>query len=161
MRPRRELRKRKQSLFTFPGKAGCHSTQKGLTVFSRYGGCRRIGHPIGDAGATALAEALKSNSTLKALRLDSNDIGYEGAMAMAMAMAEALKTNSTLKEIRLDFNNIGDEGAAALAETLKRNSTLHRLCLTNNNIGDEGAIALAERGTEERFDTASIMEIAF
>ena len=83
-------------------------------------------------------------------------------MAMAMAMAEALKTNSTLKEIRLDFNNIGDEGAAALAETfLKRNSTLHRLCLTNNNIGDEGAIALAERGTEERFDTASIMEIAF
>ena len=80
---------------------------------------------------------------------------------MAMAMAEALKTNSTLKEIRLDFNNIGDEGAAALAETLKRNSTLHRLCLTNNNIGDEGAIALGERGTEERFDTTSIMEIAF
>jgi Ran GTPase-activating protein (RanGAP) involved in mRNA processing and transport len=47
---------------------------------------------IGDDGAKALAEALKTNSTLTTLDLQNNSIGPDGAKALA----EALKTNSTV-----------------------------------------------------------------
>ena len=52
---------------------------------------------IGDEGATALAEALKENTTLTTLNLASNKIGDEGATALA----EALKENKNLIEVLL------------------------------------------------------------
>ena len=45
-------------------------------------------------GVIAIAKALKTNSTLQELNLDSNQIGDEGASAIA----EALKTNSSLEK---------------------------------------------------------------
>ncbi|KAK5797292.1 hypothetical protein F5H01DRAFT_385237 [Linnemannia elongata] len=47
---------------------------------------------IGDNGARALSEALKTNSTLTTLNLESNNIGNNGAQALS----RALKINSTV-----------------------------------------------------------------
>ena len=89
---------------------------------------------IGDAGASFLAETLKSNTSLKTVNLDVNNIGDEGAWTLA----EALKANTTLKELNLFCNNIGDESAQVFAEALKINTTLKVLNLGDNVISDAG-----------------------
>ncbi|KAF9334605.1 hypothetical protein BG006_001841 [Podila minutissima] len=94
---------------------------------------------IGNRGAQALSEALKTNSTLTTLDFWGNSIGYEGAV-----LAEALKTSSNLAALKLQGSEIKDTGAQALAEALKISSTLTCLYLQNNLIGDIGAKALAE-----------------
>jgi Ran GTPase-activating protein (RanGAP) involved in mRNA processing and transport len=55
----------------------------------------------------ALADALKTNSTLTSLRLGGNWINDGGAVALA----EALKTNSTLTSLNLNHNGINKDGA--------------------------------------------------
>jgi len=95
---------------------------------------------IGAEGASAVAEALKVNSTLRWLVLLENDIGSEGASAIACA----LKGNSTLQRLDLGANNVGDKGASALSEALRMNSTLETLHLSRNHIGAAGASALAD-----------------
>ncbi|KJE90667.1 hypothetical protein CAOG_01938 [Capsaspora owczarzaki ATCC 30864] len=97
-------------------------------------------HKIGDDGARAIAETLKVNTTLTMLHLGENLIGDAGARAIA----EALKVNKSLIILHLPENQIGDAGVRALAEALKVNTTLKRLALQNNQIGDAGAQALAE-----------------
>ncbi|KAL0226104.1 hypothetical protein P9112_013428 [Eukaryota sp. TZLM1-RC] len=94
---------------------------------------------ITSEGASALARALESNSTLTELYLVSNNITSEGASALA----RALESNSTLTELYLVSNNITSEGASALARALESNSTLTELYLGHNNITSEGASALA------------------
>ncbi|KAL0225920.1 hypothetical protein P9112_013244 [Eukaryota sp. TZLM1-RC] len=94
---------------------------------------------ITSEGASALARALESNCTLTELNLGDNDITDEGASALA----RALESNSTLTELNLGDNDITDEGASALARALESNSTLTELYLNCNNITDEGASALA------------------
>ena len=94
----------------------------------------------------ALAEALKSNSTLQTLKLSGNRVGVKGTMALA----EALKSNSTLQTLELHYNNIGDNGAKALAEALKSNSTLQVLWKlisnpnTRDNIGIDHVWCIAD-----------------
>ncbi|KJE96901.1 TKL/IRAK protein kinase [Capsaspora owczarzaki ATCC 30864] len=95
---------------------------------------------IGDAGAQAIAEALKVNTTLTHLYLDECHIGVVGAQAIA----EALKVNTVLTEIYLRDNQIGDAGAQAIAETLKVNTILTALALGKNHISVAGAQAIAE-----------------
>ena len=95
---------------------------------------------VRDAGVFALAEALKVNTTLTRLGLDTNNIGADGAGALA----EALKVNAALTECHLSDNNIGAAGAGALAEALKVNTALTKLNLYGNNIDAAGAVALAE-----------------
>ena len=125
---------------------------------------------IGVDGATAIAEALKSNVTLQTLHLTNNCIEDDGAMAIA----EALTYNSTLQTVWLPRNMIGTAGATAIAEALidkwpkheilwkflsnhyfgadrtiafakaiKRISALQELNLKNNNIGYGGELAVA------------------
>ena len=48
-------------------------------------------------GAKALAKVLKTNTSLKVLNLDGNDIEIEGAVALA----EALGSNKSLTELSL------------------------------------------------------------
>jgi len=67
---------------------------------------------IGDEGAKALAELLKTNTTLVKLCLPTNKIGDEGARMMC----ESLKINTTLTRLVADNNNIGD----AMKEELRR-----------------------------------------
>lgn len=52
---------------------------------------------MGGAGAAALAEALKVNTTVHTLALSDNVVGAAGAAALA----EALKVNSTLHTLDL------------------------------------------------------------
>jgi Ran GTPase-activating protein (RanGAP) involved in mRNA processing and transport/GTPase SAR1 family protein len=122
---------------------------------------------IEEDGTKAMAEALKINSTLRALNLAYNDIGIDGATAMAAvltinttlmqlslegsclgndgatAIAKALKSNSTLKKLDLAYNDIGNDGATSIATALQSNSTLKTLDLSYNNIGNDGATAIA------------------
>ena len=95
---------------------------------------------ISDAGATALAQSLHHNSTLKELCVHHNNISDTGATELA----QALHHNSTLKKLDLSYNNISDAGATDLAQALHRNSTLEMLDLSHNNISDAGAKDLAQ-----------------
>jgi len=95
---------------------------------------------IRDNGAQALAEALRTNKTLTTLELQSNKIGEEGGQALS----EALETNNTLTTLNLYHNSIRGNGAQALARALKTNKTLTTLDLGGNSIGENGAHALAE-----------------
>jgi hypothetical protein len=95
---------------------------------------------LGDAGAQALAAALKTNTALTTLDLSYNDLGDAGAQALAAA----LKTNPSLATLQLGSNQLGEAGAQALAAALKTNTALTTLYLGGNQLGDAGAQALAE-----------------
>ena len=76
---------------------------------------------IGDEGVIAISEALKTNSTLTELMLESkwdskNKIGPAGAQALA----DMLKFNSALTDLDLRNNEIGVEGVKAIAEVLPK-----------------------------------------
>jgi len=103
-------------------------------------GCFFFSRGMGAAGAKAIAEALKVNSSLTELDLHINSIGDEGGKAIA----EALKGNSSLTTLYLLSNSIGAEGGKAIAEALTVNSSLTWLNLESNSIGDEGGKAIAE-----------------
>ena len=106
------------------------------------------------ASIKALAEVLKTNTTLTELDLRRNFIGNEEAIVLA----EALKINKTLVKLNLSENNIGNEGAKALAEALKTNRTLINLNLETNRISANGADPFVE--TLET-NTTLIVEIFF
>src|SRR3990167_968873 len=90
--------------------------------------------PLAGDQITALAEALKANSTLHTLYLGSNQIGDAGIEKLA----EALKANRTLHTLYLGGNQIGAAGIEKLAEALKANRTLQTLYLGGNQIGAVG-----------------------
>ncbi|CAK9100088.1 LRR and CARD domains-containing protein 3) (Nucleotide-binding oligomerization domain protein 3) [Durusdinium trenchii] len=105
---------------------------------------------IAKRGATALAEALRSNETLESLDMNSNEIGERGAEELA----EALRVNKTLDTLDLGNNQqlgekrimrLGPKGLVPLAELLRRNRnrSLRHLALGNNNIGPDAIVFLA------------------
>ncbi|KAI9016709.1 kinase-like domain-containing protein [Hyaloraphidium curvatum] len=120
---------------------------------------------IGDEGAIAIADALKTNSTLEYLWL-GNAVGDAGTGAFAellkakstglkvlvlwgpftdnsvRALANALKNNTKLTALGLRSQSVRCDGARAFAEMLAVNSTLTTLDLQNSSIGDDGARAL-------------------
>jgi hypothetical protein len=95
---------------------------------------------IGDSGAVALADALKTNTSITKIDLKSNEIGDSGAVALA----DALKTNTSITKIDLSSNTIGVSGAVALADALKTNTSVTTIDLGWNEIRDAGAVALAD-----------------
>ena len=125
---------------------------------------------IGDAGATALAEVLRTNTTLNSLGLWNNPgIGNPSVMSLC----EALKVNTTLSSLNLSGTGISDAGVLSLVEVLKTNtssltslslseikishhsvksiaevlrvnSTLKELKFEGNNVGSDGAELIAE-----------------
>jgi len=100
---------------------------------------------LGEAGGAALGEALRTNTTLTTLEVSSYGIRDNAICdAGAAAVANALRTNATLTSLCLFANNIGDTGAAALAEALRANATLTKLDLSYNSVGDVGATALGD-----------------
>ena len=81
---------------------------------------------ISDAGATALAQALHHNSTLKTLILSHNNISDVGATDLA----QALHHNSTLEMLHLyDNDGIGEEGTRQLVQALTVNTSINRMWL--------------------------------
>ena len=71
-------------------------------------------------GVVAIAEALKTNSTLNTLDLHKAKLRPKDIRALA----EALKTNSTLQSLNLGNNDLEPESVRALAEAITSNYTL-------------------------------------
>ncbi len=98
---------------------------------------------IGDLGAKALVDALISNtnSSLEELSLLSNKIGASGAKAFGNYIAS---NKCSLKKINLSANNLKDEGAKAFALGLQENKSLKQIKLSINQIGKEGVQAIVQ-----------------
>jgi Leucine Rich repeat len=70
---------------------------------------------LSDDGAVPLFAALKRNTTLTKLDLESNNVGQKGAALLA----EALEGNTSLSTLNLSYNAIDEEGYTALLRVLK------------------------------------------
>jgi Ran GTPase-activating protein (RanGAP) involved in mRNA processing and transport len=102
-------------------------------------------------GAAAMARALRANTSVFVLCLESNKLGVRGASALA----DVLRANSTIDSLSVISNNLGVGGMRAIAEALKVNTTLQRLSFSRCSISDTGAEAFAE-GLKEN---TSLLEI--
>ena len=98
-------------------------------------------NPISDAGASKIAQALKTNYNLVHVNLQGCEITDKGAGALALAL-KALA--APLEMLELGSNKIRDPGAKKLAEAIELDFTLVVLSLENNLVGDKGAGALAK-----------------
>jgi Ran GTPase-activating protein (RanGAP) involved in mRNA processing and transport len=92
---------------------------------------------IDNDGVRALANALKENTTVKAIYLDNNVIGAEGASTLA----DAIKVNTTVTRINISSNVIGAEGATALADALKVNMSVTTINLRSNGISKSNGVS--------------------
>jgi Ran GTPase-activating protein (RanGAP) involved in mRNA processing and transport len=98
------------------------------------------GQTLSDCGATALANALSHNNTIRTLRLWSNRVGEAGGVQLA----HMFRTNRTLTSVSLQDNLLGDAAAIAFGEAFEdHNRVLRTVRLFKNNISDKGASALA------------------
>lgn len=86
-------------------------------------GCR-----IGDAGGTGFAEMLKTNSTLRTLKLANNQIAADGLLQLGEVLRDV---NTTLSTLRLLGNNIDAQMAVKVAEMLSDNTTLTGLFIVD------------------------------
>ena len=101
------------------------------------------GTPMGDAGATVLADAFGPRVPLPnviRLALGAAQITGVGASVLAGTLSAA---GSTVESLRLDWNHIGDAGASAIGRALRGNQKLHVLGLERCGVGDAGATAIA------------------
>ena len=97
----------------------------------------RLGGPIGDAGAEALANALRGRKTpLLSLNVGGNGISASGVTALAAALAGC-------RSLVLTENGIGDGGVTSLAQS-KALASLEVLFLTANELTDECLPVLAK-----------------
>ena len=74
-------------------------------------------HCIAEFGASLLATAIRSNSSLTHLDLERNKIGPAGCEALASCLI--LKSTGPLTTLLLSYNRVGDEGAKALSEVFE------------------------------------------
>lgn len=94
------------------------------------------GNELADEGFEAIAPLLKSQSSLKVLRLDENEVTSEGLAAFVAAVGDSLPA---LEELSLCGNEITAKGAIAVVEKLVPSKThLLRLELDSNMISDKG-----------------------
>ena len=98
------------------------------------------GNQLGTGHCTALAKAIKHNSTITQLNLSQNRLGTGDFTALA----EAIKHNSTITQLDLSWNKLGSGDCTGLAEAIKRNSTITQLDLSGNELGSGNPAALAE-----------------
>ena len=84
------------------------------------------GNEIRERGATALSDALKSNTTLKSLQLWGEDKGNNTQMVSINNSIFSILIKSTV-------NEIGDTGATSLSDALKSNTTLATLDLSGEH----------------------------
>lgn len=110
--------------------------------FVRLLDCSDCAEGVGDAGATALADALRGNGTLTALELGGCGVGAAGGVALAVALRDT--SNRTLTRLGLRCNILlGEEGVVALASAVQGGGCgLESLALQGVGAGDGGAAAL-------------------
>ncbi|KAH8019708.1 hypothetical protein HPB51_021030 [Rhipicephalus microplus] len=90
---------------------------------------RIASNSIGPMGARALAETLKTNSSLSVLDL-RDAIGTSGAVAFATT----LKMNCKLEELHVCGNVISEEGIVAIAEAVMDNKSLKIRCSPTDSL---------------------------
>lgn len=100
------------------------------------------GNNIQAAGATALANGIKLNRSLRSLNLKWNTIGKDPSGVIALC--EVLKSNLTISHVDLRNNRVNNVGAKAIAEMLRANTTISHLDLSWNDLGVDGGLALLE-----------------
>jgi hypothetical protein len=74
------------------------------------------GNGLGDEAAVALADALRSNGTLRVLQLQRNRIGMRGIAALA----DAVTAHPTLADVTVWYNEARAAGAYAMHVALRR-----------------------------------------
>ena len=97
---------------------------------------------IGDLGATAFAQALRSNSVLARLSLQHNRISDQGAAALGLSF----KSNCTLTHLCLRGNRIENAGVADLGHALQVNCGIVYLDLRGNDLSQSEASAASFAG---------------
>ena len=116
---------------------------------------RLTGNCVADAGATALAKAMRGAPSLRRLRLSSNCIGDAGGSALATALAPAPLANGSgggggggggsvlcpLRRLELAHNRIGSSAAAELCRVLPATTQLTYLDVEANR-----CVAMPHRG---------------
>jgi len=95
---------------------------------------------IGPDGAKALADVLKSNTTIRYFDIANHKIGANGAIDFA----GLLIANRSLENLNLSNNKIGDVGALQLGGALQHNAALKNLNLSKNQFNYMGATSLAK-----------------
>ena len=116
----------------------------------------RLGfNSVHDYGAALLAQALSSNSTLRALVLTSNNIGCRGLSALTNALVQS---NTSLQWLELERNPIfGGNDCRSIAESqdllgqlLARSAGLKYLGLSQTGLGDDECGVVAAVLSENR-----------
>ena len=95
---------------------------------------------IGAPGIVNIARGLAFNSTITHLDLSGNGSGCLGTQALA----EALSKNSFLTYLNLAHNHINIKGGQAIGDLLASNRSIKELDLDENNIGNTGGTSLSE-----------------
>ena len=90
---------------------------------------------ISESTAIAISDFLKTDKTLKKLKLSLNIISVEAIEEII----KSIQTNSTLEILDISSNNVSDhnafdDGTVAITECLQHNETLKELDISNNNI---------------------------
>lgn len=89
-------------------------------------------------GGIALAQSLRTNTSLCYLDLSYNCIGGAGGEMLG----DALHLHRTLKTLKVASNNINARGSYVLISGVRSCSSLQELDLSNNPIGEVGATAV-------------------
>ncbi|XP_065900930.1 protein NLRC3-like [Dysidea avara] len=104
------------------------------------------GCEITSTGATAIANSVLHNTSLEELDMSNNAIGEDGATAIA----QAITNNKTLKKLIINGCEITATGATAIANSLLHNTSLEELDISFNAIGEDGATAIAQAITNNK-----------
>eukprot|EP01028_Stygiella_incarcerata_P010674 TRINITY_DN564_c0_g1_i4.p1 TRINITY_DN564_c0_g1~~TRINITY_DN564_c0_g1_i4.p1 ORF type:complete len:613 (-),score=158.42 TRINITY_DN564_c0_g1_i4:266-2104(-) len=94
---------------------------------------------IGSEGAALIGASLATNTCLKSLNLNRNEIGDDGVTAIALSLVP-LGENKTLQKISLSGNVISDSGVESLMRILGADSSLRHIDLERNRVSDDGAM---------------------
>jgi len=83
---------------------------------------------IGDEGAAAVGQLLKTNHTITSINLSANKIGNKGVEALVASLG----SDSPVVSIDLSNNEIGVEGALALHKLIQSHSNIVNVNLSGN-----------------------------
>merc|ERR1712064_121857 len=95
---------------------------------------------INNAGAKAIAEMLRANTTITHLDLSWNDLGVDGGIALL----DGLKHNSTLIDCQLSGSKVGEETLHEVAFLLRRNRAAAAYKSSPADVGAQVAAAAPE-----------------
>ncbi|GAB5358751.1 hypothetical protein AAMO2058_000485400 [Amorphochlora amoebiformis] len=96
---------------------------------------------IPDVGATTIAKSLMRNHALRWLELSYNKITHAGALALAKPLRVF---ESKLNILCLRGNDLGDKGVAAICDALQTNRALKRLDIQRTGFALKGALAVSK-----------------